>query len=128
MYAIVRRDTAGGFTKMAGATDVSITADGLNQVFAYLYQPNGLALFGTNLYVSEGFNHRVRRMGTSGGDLITTIAGPPSSSGVGGYAGDYVPGTQAQLNYPWGIDITANGQVVFADHYNSCLRYVWTTQ
>ena len=50
-----------------------------------------------NVYFCDRDNHVVRKIDLNG--IITTVAG----TGVAGYNGDNIPGTQAQLNTPWRV-------------------------
>ena len=72
-----------------------------------------------NLYFSDTFNHRIRRVDRRTG-VITTCAG----SGEAGYAGDGGPATRARLNEPYGIAIDKAGNVYIADRHNHCVRRV----
>ncbi len=72
-----------------------------------------------NLYFSDTFNHRIRRVDARTG-IITTCAG----SGEAGYAGDGGPATRARLNEPYGIAIDKAANVYIADRHNHCVRRV----
>ena len=52
--------------------------------------------------------------GVSGSDTITTIAG----TGTAGFAGDGGQATSAQLNFPIGVAVDAQGNVFVADEDN----------
>ena len=53
-----------------------------------------------NLYFSDTFNHRIRRVDAQTG-IITTCAGSIEA----GYSGDGGPAIRARLNEPYGIAI-----------------------
>ncbi len=72
-----------------------------------------------NLYFSDTFNHRVRRVEARSG-IITTCAG----SGEAGYAGDGGTAARARLNEPYGIAIDKAANVYIADRHNHCVRRV----
>ena len=72
-----------------------------------------------NLYFSDTFNHRIRRVDARTG-VITTCAG----SGEAGYAGDGGPATCARLNEPYGIAIDKVANLYIADRHNHCVRRV----
>jgi sugar lactone lactonase YvrE len=72
-----------------------------------------------NLYFSDTFNHRIRRVDARTG-IITTCAG----SGEAGYAGDGGPAIRARLNEPYGIAIDKAANVYIADRHNHCVRRV----
>ena len=72
-----------------------------------------------NLYFSDTFNHRIRRVDARTG-IITTCAG----SGEAGYAGDGGPAIRSRLNEPYGIAIDKAANVYIADRHNHCVRRV----
>jgi DNA-binding beta-propeller fold protein YncE len=72
-----------------------------------------------NLYFSDTFNHRIRRVDARTG-IITTCAG----SGETGYSGDGGPAIRARLNEPYGIAIDKGANVYIADRHNHCVRRV----
>jgi len=72
-----------------------------------------------NLYFSDTFNHRIRRVDARTG-IITTCAG----SGAAGYSGDGGPAIRAQLNEPYGIAVDRMANVYIADRHNHCVRRV----
>ena len=72
-----------------------------------------------NLYFSDTFNHRIRRVDARTG-IISTFAG----SGESGYSGDGGPATRARLNEPYGIAIDKVANVYIADRHNHCVRRV----
>jgi DNA-binding beta-propeller fold protein YncE len=72
-----------------------------------------------NLYFSDTFNHRIRRVDARTG-IITTCAG----TGEAGYSGDGGPATRARLNEPYGIAIDRAANVYIADRHNHCVRRV----
>ena len=72
-----------------------------------------------NLYFSDTFNHRIRRVDARTG-IITTCAG----SGEAGYSGDGGPAIRAQLNEPYGIAVDRMANVYIADRHNHCVRRV----
>jgi uncharacterized protein (TIGR03437 family) len=82
-------------------------------------EPQGLAIDSTgNVYVSDAFDNRIRKISTSG--IITTFAG----TGKAGYSGDGGLATQAMLNYPQGIAFDSSGDLIIADRVNNRLRMV----
>jgi len=70
-----------------------------------------------NLYFSDTFNHRIRRVDARTG-IITTCAG----SGEAGYSGDGGPAVHARLNEPYGIAVDKAANVYIADRHNHCVR------
>jgi len=73
-----------------------------------------------NVYVSDYYNHRIRKIAPSG--LVSTLAG----SGVGAASGGYAegPGTTAKFNYPMGLAVDASGNVFVADAQNHRVRKI----
>jgi DNA-binding beta-propeller fold protein YncE len=72
-----------------------------------------------NLYFSDTFNHRIRRVDAQTG-IITTCAG----SGEAGYSGDRGRAIRAQLSEPYGIAVDHAANVYIADRHNHCVRRV----
>lgn len=82
--------------------------------------PTGLAVDGDgNVFVSDGLNHRVRRIDALNGE-ITTYAG----TGTPGFSGDGGPALTAELNNPQGLAIDTDGALLIADWYNHRVRRV----
>lgn len=69
-----------------------------------------------NLYVSDNFNHRIRKIDTTG--LVTTIAG----NGTGGFADGR--DTSARFNHPSGIACSPNGVIYVTDYWNQRVRQI----
>lgn len=107
-------------TSVAGAGTPGYTGDGGPAERAHLNGPFDLT-FDTagNLYFSDTFNHRVRRIEARSG-TIATVAG----CGEPGYAGDGGPASAAQLNEPYGIALDDTGNLYIADRHNHCVRRV----
>lgn len=73
-----------------------------------------------NMYIGEGGNQRVRRITRSSG-IITTVAG----NGTGGYLGDGLAATAAELNEPYNIYFDVLGcNMYIADYNNNRIRKV----
>ncbi len=85
----------------------------LNGPFDVGFDPGG------NLYFSDTFNHRIRRVDARTGN-ITTCAG----FGEAGYSGDGGPATQGRFNEPYGIAVDKAGNVYVADRHNHCVRRI----
>jgi sugar lactone lactonase YvrE len=71
-----------------------------------------------NLYFSDTFNNRIRRVDRRG--IITTVAG----NGEKGYSGDGGPAVEAALDEPYGIVIDSAGNLYIADRLNRRVRRV----
>ena len=85
----------------------------LNGPFDVAFDRNG------NLYFSDTFNHRIRRVEAATG-LISTIAG----NGEAGYSGDGGRATEAALNEPYGLVVDRDGNVYTADRLNRRVRRI----
>ena len=70
------------------------------------------------LVFADTLNNRIRRVDLSG--KMTTIAG----TGMAGYAGDGGPAIEAQLDYPFDIEIGADDSIYFTDVQNNCVRKI----
>ena len=107
-------------TTIAGTGERGFSGDGepaaqaqLNSPFDVGFDPAG------NLYFSDTFNHRIRRVDAHTG-VITTVAG----NGAAGYAGDGGPATAASFNEPYGIAVDRDGNIYVADRHNHCARRI----
>ncbi|WPB72979.1 kelch repeat-containing protein [Archangium violaceum] len=88
---------------------------------ACLNGPWGLAIDRTgNVYVSDSFNHRVRRIGGDG--LITTVAGTGEDGSWSPVVGDGGPARSGQLSVPKGLAFDALGNLYIADHLTRIRR------
>lgn len=104
----------------AGTGVKGFSGDGGPAIEAQLNQPFDVALDKTgNLYFSDTFNHRIRRVDAASG-IITTVAG----SGRKGFGGDGGPAVDAMLNEPYGVELDADGNLFIVDRLNYCIRRV----
>jgi DNA-binding beta-propeller fold protein YncE len=87
----------------------------LNGPFDLSFDPDG------NLYFSDTFNHRIRRVDGRTG-VIATVAG----NGTAGYGGDGGPALAASFNEPYGIAVARAGNIYVADRHNHCVRQIDT--
>ncbi|HEY1301293.1 MAG TPA: hypothetical protein VGF07_12410, partial [Stellaceae bacterium] len=86
-------------TTVAGTGEPGFGGDGGPAARALLNGPFDVAFDRAgNLYFSDTFNHRIRRIDARTG-VITTCAG----NGEADYSGDGGPAVQARLNQPYGI-------------------------
>ena len=72
-----------------------------------------------NLYFSDTFNNRIRRVDAATG-VIATVAG----NGDKGYSGDGGPATGAALDEPYGVVVDQNGNLYIADRLNRRVRRI----
>ena len=116
---IRRVDPSGVIATVAGTGQSGFNGDGGPAVQAQLDTPYGVAVDKAgNVFVADTFNHRIRRVDSSG--AITTIAG----NGERGFGGDGGPAVEAQLNEPRGVAVDAGGAVYFSDEGNDRIRRV----
>jgi sugar lactone lactonase YvrE len=73
-----------------------------------------------NVYVTDRFNHRIRKITPSG--VVSTLAGIGTKYTDGGFADG--PGTSARFNYPIGIAVDVSGNVYVADFENQRIRKI----
>ena len=107
---------AGIITTIAGG---GTSGDGGLATGASLNGPAAVAFDSSgNLYIADYFNHRVRKVDTSG--TITTVAG----NGTAAYSGDGGAATAAQLNQPHGIAIDALGNLYISERVNNSIRKI----
>lgn len=100
-------------TTIAGATK---WADGIGST-ANFNVPSGITSDGTALYLTDSFNHTIRKIVISSGE-VTTLAGSPGSSG----SSDGV-GVTAQFNHPMGIT-TDGANLYVVDSGNGTIRKI----
>ena len=114
----VRKVSGGIITTVAGTGTAGYSGDGGQATSAQLNNPLGVAVDAQgSLYIADYANHRVRKV--SGG-IITTVAG----TGTAGYSGDGGQATSAQLNFPVGVAVDAQGSLYIADSDNYRVRKV----
>ena len=78
----------------------------------------GTAVDGSgNVYIADTAHNRVLKVTASTG-IIYQIAG----TGVGGYNGDNILATDAQLNFPYDVTVDGSGNIYITDSYNYRIR------
>lgn len=94
----------------------------ISQPFGQAADPAGrLVIDGKdNLFFADTKNHRIRKIDAAG--IITTVAG----NGTAGHGGDGGKATEAQLDTPADVAISADGTLYIADTRSSCIRAVAT--
>jgi sugar lactone lactonase YvrE len=97
---------------MSGFQDGSLTGAEFNS-------PTGMVLDAQgNMYVSDSFNNRIRKIGTDG--TVTTIAG----NGTAGYVD--TDAADAEFYAPQGLAIDGSGNIYVADYGNNVIREITT--
>ncbi|MFZ0392986.1 MAG: chitobiase/beta-hexosaminidase C-terminal domain-containing protein, partial [Terracidiphilus sp.] len=123
-YPVVFKISAatGKATLFAGIGSYGYAGDGgqaADAEFAFTNN-SGIAVDSSgNVYVADTYNNRVRVINASTG-VITTFAG----TGAYGYSGDSGAATSAELAFPMGLAIDAQGNLYIADSNNCIVRIV----
>ena len=117
--AVVSRISSSGVVTTVAGGGKEISRDGGPATNAQLNDVTGLLLDRAgNLFLSETYGHRVRKVSPDG--TISTIAG----TGIAGFSGDGGQAAMAQLNGPDGLALDASGDLYIADVYNNRVRMV----
>jgi hypothetical protein len=104
--------SSGVVTTLAGSSSGSTDGTGTSAKFK---TPIGITTDGSNLYVTDKGNHRIRKVEISSG-VVTTLAGSSSGSTDG-------TGTSAKFNDPYGIT-TDGSNLYVADYRNHTIRKI----
>jgi sugar lactone lactonase YvrE len=114
----VRRISPSGvITTVAGGNPAGFSGDGGPATAARLNEPRSIAVRGSNLYIADSINNRIRRVDLATG-IITTVAG----TGRSGFGGDGGPAIAARLAEPRGLTLTPSGDIVILDTNNNRVR------
>ncbi len=118
----VRKVSSGGvITTVAGKTTNGFVGDGGLATNARLYDPIRVTVDGSgNLFISDYFNERIRKVNTSG--IINTVAG----NGTNGFSGDGGLAVNASLSSPGSVAVNASGNFFIAD-FSGRIRKVNTS-
>jgi len=118
--AIRKIDPAGIVTTVAGTGDAGYQDGPGNQ--AKFNRPRYLQ-FGPDgaLYVSDTYNHRIRKVAPDG--TVTTVAGSGTSGDAGGGYKDG-PAATALFSFPQGLAIAPDGTIYVADIGNQMVRKI----
>ena len=101
-------------TTVAGVGETGYSGDGGPATQARIGAVNAIRFDGQgNMYLADSSNHAVRMVTTDG--IITTIVG----TGEAGCSADGTLATEAQLSYPSGIAVTADGVLYICDTKNN---------
>jgi hypothetical protein len=114
----VRRVSPAGTIMTVAGTSSGFSGDGGPATAAQLNTPTGVTVTADGGFlIVERINHRVRRVSPAG--TITTVAGTTA-----GFSGDGGPATAAQLSFPVGVAVTADGGFLVSDQGNHRVRRV----
>ena len=118
---LVRKVSADGMiTRVAGTAGTAGSAGDDGPATDALFDgPAGIAVTADGGFlIADYFNNKVRKV--SAGGVITRVAG----TGTAGSFGDDGPATDAQLNSPAAVAVTADGGFLIADTFNHVIRKV----
>ncbi|EFC43440.1 NHL repeat-containing protein [Naegleria gruberi] len=102
---------------VAGTGTSAYNGDGLLATSANINNPYGIVLTSNNEVIfSEYEGHRVRKILNDG--TLITIAG----TGVDGYSGENLSGSNSMLRYPAGLAILSNDELLISDSQNHAIR------
>lgn len=106
-------DATGIITTFAGNGTTGYSGDNAPATDARLNTPVGVSVaHDGSVYIADCHNNAIRRVVPTG--IITTVAG----TGAGGYNGDGIPATAAQLHRPMGVVANENDDVFITDMLN----------
>ena len=116
---VVRKvDTGGTIVTFAGNGTAGYCGDGGPAISACLNGPRGLKFDSSgNLYIVDGFNHRVRKVDSAGNINLVAGNGKNTFSGDGGPAIDAAIGNANAISYN-------NGLLYISNSGNSRVRFV----
>jgi hypothetical protein len=116
-HTIRRVTPEGEVTTLAGLAGTSGTDDGTGSA-ARFFRPTALARDAAgDLYVTDSFNHTVRRITTAG--VVTTLAGSP-----GNFGSTDGTGSAALFFNPRGLAVDSSGNLFVSDAANHTIRRV----
>ena len=109
-------------TRIAGISGGITGTDGIVGFSAALSAPWDIDVdLSGNVYIANYGNNNVKMISVVDG-TISTVAG--YTSGTGGYSGDNAAATNAGLNGPAGLFLTASGSIYISDKNNNRIRFV----
>ena len=106
---------SGTVTTLAGSGSLAF-ADGVGSAASFHY-PSGISVdFNGIVYVADYYNHRIRKITSSGN--VTTLAGSGAAQFTDGL------GSAASFNGPFGVAVDSAGAVYVADINNNRIRKI----
>jgi sugar lactone lactonase YvrE len=116
---IITLVAGGGSGGVSGyGENISATSATINGAQAVAVDKTG------NLFIADYYYYRIRKVGTNG--LMTTVAGNPKATGIGGFSGDGGLATNATMGTPYDVAVDSLGNFYIADNANSRIRKVDT--
>ncbi len=113
----IRKITPAGVVTTLAGTGAAGSADGAGTTVVTFNRPVAITNDGTNLYVADTDNHRIRQIVISTGD-VTTLAGSGAAAFLDG------TGTAARFQQPNGITTDGVGNLYVADSVNHRIRKI----
>lgn len=110
---------SGTIQTVAGTGQTKWSGDGGLGIETTLNEPVALAIYGTQLYIADQSNNRIRML-----DLETHIMTTVAGTGDSGYNGDDMPAPEAGLAGPSGVAIDADGNLYVGDTFNGRIRKI----
>src|SRR5207244_10348089 len=118
-HRIYRVTAAGAISVVAGTGTAGFNGDQSDATLAQLNTPYFVSIAGSNLYIGDQTNHRIRRMVINVTPRpIDTVAGSNSA----GYTGDGDLAVVARLNNPLQAVVDAGGNLIIVDRSNNRIR------
>lgn len=115
-HLIRKVSTAGQVSTLAGKFDTPGAVDGSGNA-ARFFRPYGIALAPNgNIIVADEWNHKIRSVTPAG--VVSTIAG---TGAIGWRDGTHL---EAEFNYPWDVEVAADGTIYVGDGYNYVIRKI----
>jgi hypothetical protein len=113
---------ATGLTSTVAGTGLGgHNGDGIPATSSEANTPTGVAFDAAgDLFIADANNNSIREVNATT-HIITTVAG---TVGFGGYNGDGIPATAAELNGPNAVAVDAQGNLFIADTGNNRIREV----
>jgi sugar lactone lactonase YvrE len=112
----IRRITQDGVVTTVAGSGIAGFGDNADALNGKLLFPTGVALFGSNLYVADRGNHRIRVLTEA--NSLATLAGDGTDGFLNGAT------SSAQFSNPTDVAVSASGYVLVADRDNHCIRLV----
>ena len=106
----------GEVTTVAGSEEAG-DVDGVGAAARFSFPSDLISDGDGNIFVSDGLNHKVRKVVVATG-AVSTVVGSPGRAGV---ALGPLPAT---LNYPTALAVGPSGELIIADYYENALLVV----
>ncbi len=115
----IRKITSAGVVTTFAGTGTAGSMDGAGNVAQFNYQRRVAVDGSGNVYVADTFNHRIRKITSTG--VVSTLAGTGTAGNMDG------AGNVAQFNKPNGVAVDGSGNVYVADSESHRIRKITST-